>query len=253
MCCTHLADVIPPLHITLGRLINRAYTDAFLANPAALDLSDLGYVLVDVIIGTDPGAVVTTYGFVAKLADFPAAVTAGQFVAVIRGTNSPGEWFEDFKAILVGSDFCAGCETELGFTEIYKTLRLSTGMKLKDGLAAIEGLACSGHSLGGPLATMLAAEVGAAVLVGFASPKPGNAKFAAWVRARVGSIDLYANAPDVVPHTPLTLPPFEEFQHVDCLNALDSSKVVAGGLRAAHDLNTYLRLLDPTLLIPPCT
>lgn len=232
--------MINPFHVTLGRLINAAYSEDFIQRGVLPDLSADHFKVVDVVVGTDPGGVKLFYGFLAQ------SLLDDSFVVAIRGTDTPGEWLEDFKAILVASPFCDGCETELGFFEIYKTLVNRDGVAIGTAFANLgAALTVTGHSLGGPLATMLAGYIGAAALVCFASPRPGNGKFATWIRTRVPTIELYANVPDVVPHTPLTLPPFEDFLHVDCLTVLDSSKIVAGGLRAAHDLNTYLHTIDP--------
>lgn len=241
----------PAFHITLARLINRAYLPAFLTAPADVDLTDLGYRLTDVIYGTDKSLippfdpVVTPYGFLA------INVADGTIVAVIRGTNSAYEWFKDFEAALEPSNFCPGCQTELGFTDIYKTLSMKDGSSVVAALAGVTGLTCTGHSLGGPLATMLAAQVGAAALVCWASPKPGNTAFAEWVRSRVPSIDLYVNVPDVVPHSALTIPPWERFIHVDALTIGDSRPLgntpegFTDRLHFAHSLDTYIRIFGP--------
>lgn len=232
--------MINGVHVTLGRLINRAYSEDFIQNGVPPSLASEGYTLADVIVGTDPGGVKIHYGFLAR------SMIDGSFAIAIRGTDTPGEWLEDFLAVLVSTPFASGSENHAGFFDLYRNLTNGIGIPIGKAFADLGApVAVTGHSLGGPLATMLAGEIGAALLVGFASPKPGNGKFAAWIRARVSNIELYANVPDVVPHVPFTLPPFEDFLHVDCLTVLDSSEIVSGGLRPAHDLNTYLHLLDP--------
>jgi len=219
------------LHIALGQLVNAAYA---LNEGQPFTLPE-GMEQSDTIYGKDLDGAEHPFGIVAT-----DTVTKEVYVG-IRGTDNWLEWITDGEALLVGSTFAPGARCELGFLSLYLTLRLTNGPI--SSLPAVSGIA--GHSLGGPLATMLATANKARELVCFASPKPGNLAFAQVADESVASITLYANVPDVVPHVPLTLPPWESYTHIAPLTVLDSTGSTHG-LRAAHDLNTYLKLLGGT-------
>lgn len=185
-------------------------------------------------MGTDQNGVTSPYGFFASSESDNSAVVA------VRGTLTPVEWLEDLEALLVDA-FPAGAKVEAGFLSIFNSLTIG-GIPAGTALSGTPNLSVCGHSLGGPLATLMAASAKAQNLVGLASPKPGNLAFATWVDQQVENITLYANTPDVVPHVPLTLPPWEDFCHVGPLTPLDSSGKTKG-LSAAHAIETYLALL----------
>ena len=236
------------LAITLGLLTKQAYGPV--DSPLPRDLT-----LVDTILGTDLDGHTSIYGLI-------ATDQAGNGYVGIRGTQTPAEWFADFEAIMTACPFCQGAHVEHGFLDIYRTFVLGSGRPLMPFLAQLTNLAVAGHSLGGPLATYLAAEARALTLVGFASPKPGDRDFADFVQRQIREIILLANLPDVVPHVPLSLPkipflsslpiPLEfDFEHVNTLTMLNSTGMVQPGLEPAHCIDTYLHCIDPSWPVEP--
>lgn len=237
-----------PFHSIALQVLGRCYDPGFTPANPKIDLTDLGFRQTDVILGTDLQGNLAAQGCVAISDAMP-----GSPLVSIAGTKTPGQWFLDFLAVLMDSDFCPGCQTEAGFTDFYHTLRLGSGMGLRQAFAGVSGVIAQGHSLGGPLATMLAGDCKADELIGFASPKPGNDVFARWIRSRVSKITLYANAPDVVPHVPLTIDFIEDFEHVDLITGLNSRGLTKHSLECYHNWRTYLALIDPSQsLLPEC-
>jgi Lipase (class 3) len=105
----------------------------------------------------------------------------------------------------------------------------------------------TGHSLGAALATLYVAEnVGSAqvatpFICTFASPRVGDAAFA----AKFGQLGITSwrivNELDIVPKLP-----FLGFAHVAEEHAYNSGSSVNWSLACWHDLATYLNLLDPS-------
>lgn len=238
-----------PFHARILQVLGNCYAEEFAAAPFAADLTPLGFVQTDVIFGPNPGGQRIPQGCVAL-----DPKKTGCPLVSIAGTKTPGQWFLDFLAMIKDSDFCPGSQTETGFTDFYHGLTLGSGMGLREAFSSVPGVTVQGHSLGGPAATMLAGDCKADELVCFASPKPGNAAFARWVRAQVSKITLYANAPDVVPHSPLTLEPIEDYEPVDTVTALNSRGLTRHNLGCYHHWSTYLHLIAPGFgLSPDCT
>jgi lipase (class 3) len=232
-----------PLHVLGCNVIDRVHT----VTEGAIDFSDLGCQLVDEVIATDLDGVVTRYGVLLVSTDTP-----NRLLVFIRGTKSAIEWVSDGVAVLEACRFAPGCKTEKGFTDIYETFRLKSGRTIISVISGFARAVVFGHSLGGPLATYLAAQMQVAELVCYASPKPGDAAFARFVRANVPTITLYDDVPDVVPKLPFTLDdPLDEFDFVHVLpvlTAMDPKRFtppvsIPPGIAGAHAITTYKALL----------
>ena len=114
-----------------------------------------------------------------------------------------------------------------------------------------------GHSLGGALATLLVADVTANTQLKpqawtFASPRVGDAIFA----ARYGALSTVSwriyNQVDVVPYFPIDTS--GGYQPVTAGYAINSLAKAHWSLGCAHALNTYLHVLSPAMvpLDPAC-
>ncbi len=116
--------------------------------------------------------------------------------------------------------------------------------------AAPPAVSVTGHSLGGALATLYALDnartqrIQNPLLCTFASPRVGDATFAAAFNVLGLTSWRIANAPDLVPNIP---PDFLGFRHVDALQAVDSRGKVTPSISCWHALATYLSLIDPAL------
>jgi triacylglycerol lipase len=119
-------------------------------------------------------------------------------------------------------------------------------------------LVVCGHSLGGALATLLVADLNANTALKpqawtFASPKVGDAVFA----ARYGGLSTVSwriyNQVDVVPYFPVDTA--DDYQPVTAGYAINSLGKAKWSLSCAHAMNTYMHVLSPgtVLLDPACS
>jgi triacylglycerol lipase len=202
------------------------YTDGSLNPPADPRIAAAGWDIVayltanDVLI-PDPGdpdqrlgidlSKRVFYGFLAKGKTDPTL-----FVVAVRGTDGLVEWLIDAKFLLVRHPTYPTTQVEQGFWGIYQTMSLvetATGTAhaiAADWIATMVGtgsVTITGHSLGSALATYLTLDV--AVKLGsrvtaclFASPRTGDAAWAAFFDTKVTTYQLYNYILDVVSHVP---------------------------------------------------
>jgi triacylglycerol lipase len=276
-----LTDTMNPVTaVTWGPFIQAAYdqfaSDPSQSNPAAIKNMPAGYTLVCTIQMSDffgPGQSRVFYGFVAVGGDPKTAVVA------LRGTATATEWWDDLHWDLVPfAQVPNGGKVAQGFLDIYNTFGTMTpgqqqstpapgtfatdvAHAVADGLAAdldpgLPTVVC-GHSLGGALATLLVADVTATTPLKpqawtFASPRVGDAAFA----ARYGALSTVSwriyNQPDIVPYFPVDA--LDNYQPVTTGYAINSLGSVRWSLGCAHALNTYLHVLSPATvpLNPAC-
>jgi triacylglycerol lipase len=246
-------------------------------NPATITNMPAGYALVRTIQMTDflgPVRSRVFYGYVAVGGDPQTAVVA------LRGTATTLEWWDDFHWDLVPfAQVPGGGKVAQGFYDIYNTFGTMTPGQQDStpapatfaadvARAATEGLAAdvdpadlpivvTGHSLGAALATLLVADLTANLALQpqawtFASPKVGDAIFA----ARYGSLSTVSwriyNLVDVVPYFPIDV--LNSYQPVTTGYAINSLGKAKWSLGCAHALNTYMHVLSPATvpLDPAC-
>jgi triacylglycerol lipase len=267
------ADTLNPITaVTWGPFVQAAeaqYTsDPSQVNPATITNMPAGYTLVRTIQMTDffgPEQSRVFYGFVAVGGDPQTAVVA------LRGTGSDMEWWDDFHWDLVPfTQLANGGKVAEGFYDIYNTFGTMTPGQQQStpapatfaadvAQAATTGLAgevdpadlpvvVTGHSLGGSLATLLVADLTANTTLKpqawtFASPKTGDAVFA----ARYGALSTVSwriyNQVDVVPYFPVDIS--DSYQPVTTGYAINSLGQAKWSLSCAHSLNTYMHVLSP--------
>ena len=261
----------PATALTWGPFIQAAYEQFVSApgqvNPAAITNMPAGYTLVRTIQMTDSFGPVQSrvfYGFVAVGGTPTTAVVA------LRGTATTTEWWNDFQWDLVPFTQVPGGNVAQGFWDIYNTFgTMIPGQQQSTPApatfaadvaeAATGGLAggvdpaglpivVTGHSLGGALATLLVADLTANTPLKpqawtFASPKVGDAAFA----ARYGALSTVSwriyNQVDVVPYFPVDI--FDNYQPVTTGYAINSLGKAKWSLGCAHALNTYMHVLSP--------
>jgi hypothetical protein len=190
----------------------RAWTPASIGEAATRGLA-----LTDVVVVTNETmqvrAVVGHFG-------------ADQCVLSFRGSRTPYKYFVEIKNFplepYVSSPWCKGCEVEIGFHKIWRSLvddvfsavrRLCTGRALH----------ITGHSLGAALAQLafLETDFQIASLYAFASPRVGNAGFASAIRAKTSVVPRgeawhIVHYKDAVPH----IPPFHVLGYAHGLNSV---------------------------------
>jgi len=254
----------PATAVTWGPFIQAAYdqyaSDPGQVNPAAITNMPAGYTLVRTIQMTDffgPVQSRVFYGFVAVGGDPKTAVVA------LRGTATNTEWWDDLHWDLVPfTQVPNGGKVAQGFLDIYNTygtmipgqqqstqasatfaadVAQAVAGGLQAGLdPALPTVVC-GHSLGGALATLLVADLTATTPLKpqawtFASPRVGDATFA----ARYGGLSTVSwriyNQVDVVPYFPVDAA--DNYQPVTAGYAINSLGKAKWSLSCAHALNT---------------
>jgi hypothetical protein len=262
----------PATAVTWGPFIQAAYdqyaSDPGQVNPAAIKNMPAGYTLLRTIQMSDFfGAQQSRafYGFVAVGGDPQTAVVA------LRGTATATEWWDDLHWDLVPfTRVPDGGQVAQGFFDIYNTFGTMTpgqqqatqpsGTFAADVAdAAVAGLGADldpaalplvvcGHSLGGALATLLVADMAANTQLKpqawtFASPRVGDAAFAARYGGLSGVSWRIYNQVDVVPYFPVDTA--DSYQPVTAGYAINSLGKAHWSLNCAHALNTYLHVLSP--------
>jgi hypothetical protein len=230
-----------PLHILGCDLIERQWD----AGNGQLYVRDLGLTVVDRVLANDLLGRKTCYGSLLVANDNPHSV-----LVPTRGTKTGPEWASDLRARLRPSKFSPG-KVEAGWGDIFDTFYLESGRPMAAAILSFAESVIFGHSLGGPLATYFAAATLASELVCYASPKPGDADFAAWVRSRVKVRTFYADAPDFIWKTPPTIQdPLDEFnfQHIDAplvdpSRATPPIQMPINDPFGPHHITTYRELL----------
>ena len=270
----------PASAVTWGPFVQAAYdqyvSDPGESNPSAIKNMPSGYTLERTIQMSDfigPATSRVFYGFVAVGGNPATAVVA------LRGTATKVEWWDDLHWNLVPfTRVSNGGRVAQGFYGIYNTF--GTSVPAEQGSlpasntfagdvahAASQGLSLDldpalpivvcGHSLGGALATLLVADMAANTPLRpqawtFASPRVGDATFAARYGALSGVSWRIYNQVDIVPYFPVDTS--DSYQPVTAGYAINSLKYARWSLGCCHALNTYLHVLSPTTvtLNPPC-
>ena len=151
---------------------------------------------------------------------------------VLRGTQTWQEWLADATALPMEQAF--GGYVHRGFYEAYEDIRPSLA-SLGLGTNAI----FTGHSLGGPLATMAALDFGSHPLnvITLESPKIGDRAFA----MQLGGSWRIVNSHDAVPDMPLGF----GFTHGSTAQELYvSGKWDALDIKVAHKISSVVSGLD---------
>ncbi len=229
----------PPIDVRVSSEWN--VTGYLTAVDALLDTQSLG------------GGTRSYYGFLASSHADPS-----RYVAVIRGTASVGEWLEDLEFLPMDAPQNMAGMVESGFYSIYDSLRYTPvgGTALQpvvDGLAAAVGagrMTVLGHSLGSALGTYLTLDLAvsgklsqppAACL--FASPHPGDYKFASFFDQKVKSYQVYNYARDLVPKVPPMFGYSPLLQATEFKPA-EAGAIIKNSLIGNHHAICYAAMLD---------
>lgn len=241
---------VPQVDILSAKLGEVCYLPDFLVHPgkAAADVEALGRDLIDLVMGKDPSLGIVPYGLITDGPD-------GKMTTV-RGTQMPmgswDEWWADFRAWLEACRLSPGTRWEKGWGQVSDSLYIGTGKPLAPYMVENGIEIIGGHSLGGPVATNIAAEAGADLLIVIESPNPGDAAFAAYVNSRVKVIRSYWNGRDPIGQVPLDLhilPPIlvEDFVPVAPKILLDPNSTVPpieDSLWQNHNLTNCRRMME---------
>jgi len=229
--------------IELGNLVVAAYdqfkTPAF--RPSKWPLSG-PYQLLAEFSATSPARAVEEFGFVARRTD------TGDVYVVFRGTQTIGDWLANVDFIQVGQQHGWG-RTERGFAGVYSGSAPAIIGALRNA-GNLARVFVTGHSLGGSLATLCAADVRASLgatttLYTFASPRAGDPAFAARFNAECPDTWRIVNTEDMVNTVPLAATAVAELNLTGLDNvARDVERVPLLGPRVAGRLDRVRSLLD---------
>ncbi|MBD0381968.1 lipase family protein [Paenibacillus sedimenti] len=180
-----------------------------------------------------------------------------RIILAFRGTNTSSDWVSD--AIARQSPFVFvrdGGLVHRGFLDIYRSAR----KRILDALSKLspqKQLYITGHSLGGALATLCAADAAVntkfktPVVYSYASPRVGNPAFAGKFNSLLSNRHRIYNQYDLVPHLPPVLyksprtDRIYQYLHVKKGFELSFQK---GSVSANHAIGNYfheLAKLDP--------
>jgi hypothetical protein len=194
------------------------------------------------------------YGFIAQKISDPKA-----FVAAIRGTEAPVEWFIDAEFLPIPHPRYPNARVEQGFWGVYQTMSIAdpaTGatkyQHAAEGVEEIVGdgsIVVTGHSLGSALATYftegLALRLGAKVSAClFASPRTGDDAWAAIFDENVtGGYRLFNYILDIVPHVP-TGADYATLSKATVIQPRGAQAGIRLDLVCNHHMLSYAALLD---------
>jgi hypothetical protein len=197
------------------------------------------------------GVLLKDSGVFGLIGNNPVSKTA--FVS-FRGTQTPGEWLEDFDALFEPYEFVTGCgSAHQGFQSVCAALRDSARAGLAKAIAGCNRLLVTGHSLGAALAVIAAVDIAKNLAPGFtpevitfAGPASGLPDFAHFFDSLIPSCYRVVNQWDIVPRVPLQIP-FGFFQHTGTEKRIDGG---FADVKKAHSLSeSYVPGLRK-LLIP---
>jgi predicted lipase len=184
--------------------------------------------------------------------DFGFIAVAGNIIVIaFHGTETKGEWLEDFEGVAVPNRFGKGMVHQ-GFQDQYAAVRPSilfalAQVSLSEAslLRAPDQIWITGHSLGASLATLCASDTAIAggranLTYTFAGPRVGWHDYSGWFKQWWGPIFRIVNEWDVVWHTPTALMGYE---HVGSEVLIDGGRPKMDGefLRHAHNLQLSYR------------
>jgi hypothetical protein len=277
----------PTTAVDYGQFVIAAYTmyenDPTNLNPSKSCNFPSGYDLVATVQMSDFfGAEEERkfYGFIAVSTSGPTT-----WVLAIRGTAALIEWWDDFHwGFVPFAPVANGGQVAEGFLCIYQTLGvLEPGQSAAEskpsrsfaadvagvvqraiGIAVASAVQAwaTGHSLGAALITLfvLDAAKNASLVPNvftFASPRVGDSAFVNSYNGVYSGADVTQtswridNSMDIVPDFP---PDISGYAHVNTEYLIDSSALVRWTIPCAHALNSYLHVLDQSVikLDPAC-
>lgn len=144
--------------------------------------------------------------------------TAQTIVLAFRGTHSVRNWLADLAAAQQPIPWCADCKVHRGFYSAY----MDKAVQIRAAIGALQRahpsyrIVATGHSLGGALAQLAAADLrtrGLAVdAFSYGAPRIGNDRLSSFISAQPGGANFrVTHAADPVPRMPLIL---MGYQHV---------------------------------------
>jgi hypothetical protein len=149
----------------------------------------------------DPGA----FGFIVR------EDSSGSILISIRGTQTPFEWLADFTPVPIPFFESPGMGlVHVGFAVFYHKVR-KTIESVLDTLDPASRITVVGHSLGGAMAVLCAADIERNMhkknvdVCTFGGPRTGKIDFRVHFNREITKCYRVVNALDIVPHVPLVI------------------------------------------------
>ncbi len=188
----------------------------------------------------------------------------GLFVVVIRGTGDLVEWLVNAELELVGHPTPGAGNVEQGFWSIYDSMQyvsadgsaIAGANSIADALKSVVGeneWLVTGHSLGAAISTYLTFDLAKPVSLGsgvrgcfFASPRPGDADFAAAFQNLGSRYVVIDNRADTVPQLPPTSLGYATLQNELSLSVAncDITMTVRNDILCNHHVVCYAAMLS---------
>jgi hypothetical protein len=165
-----------------------------------------------------------------------------QYVAVLRGTETPKEWLLDALAVIVN-------HVHLGFSSIHGSMEIAgahPSVSLVNLIPPGATVWWLGHSLGAPLACYgMNDMIGQRDCYGmfYAMPKPGDEVFASQFKASEARYSVFNYEGDEVPTLPRNLP-LHRFVPLHDVTTIPSSQLVPDDIVSNHQASNYALLLQ---------
>jgi triacylglycerol lipase len=176
--------------------------------------------------------------------NFGFVATSGNVTAIaFRGTETHGEWLDDFDGLAVRNAFGSGMVHQ-GFLDVYRSIHPG----ILAGLAQTDShnrLVITGHSLGAALATLCTSD--SPLIAGrdsltytWAGPRGGWRDYADWFAKQGRWLFRIVNEWDVVPRVPSAV---NGYEHVGTEVLIDGGRPALNDdfLKTAHNLELSYR------------
>lgn len=183
-------------------------------------------------------------------------INANTFLMAFRGSEETGiaDWIRDLQFLPAdfpyGEKGSTGLKVHSGFIEAYNSVREAMFKAAQQ--SPHKQVICTGHSLGGALATLCAVDVKynlpdkAVSAYTFGSPKVGNADFVKFYNKLIPQTYRIVNSVDAVPMLPPNIPLVVSYEHVGELQHLGDLKASAVSAEAGmcHLPANYIKCLE---------
>jgi len=178
------------------------------------------------------------------------------FVIGFRGSEETGisDWITDIKFIPANYPYAvpksSTIQVHSGFIEAYKGVRDKVQHAVK--ATSQKRVICTGHSLGGALATLCALDIACHVAdkkvlcYTYGSPKVGNPDFIKLYNKKVPQTVRVVNGPDIVPAFPPDIPFLADYEHVGKIHhiGVTSASQMSLDVVKAHLPKNYIKVLE---------
>ncbi|KAF2271182.1 alpha/beta-hydrolase [Lojkania enalia] len=134
--------------------------------------------------------------------------TNRQIIVSFRGSSSIENWMANLDIKAVNTDICSGCSAHSGFWRSWSQARDEVLQAVKNACAANPGysVATTGHSLGGAIATLAAAQLRnegyTVALYTFGAPRIASSKLSDYITKQPGGNYRITHWNDPVPRLP---------------------------------------------------